>query len=255
MKLEGLVSSSPGGAMNADGSWTLVVHLRPWRGEQLVEGADLRVEHRVGSSSALSRWMGRLRSGDAMVVEASRVSSPKKGLKWFVAEQVTSLRKTRRELKLAEARARIDAPIRLRDEKLGHFTYDRGLDAFVTTRKVGGRRYELTIDHVSSRAPEEAGAKELAAAREPVLDLERRLSALVTAVTKEKLPLYNESWRGRRPVLDAKRFAARLRLSSVNVGARRITVFFADGGLFLDHVIEVRLDARTRAIREICLAG
>jgi hypothetical protein len=80
------------------------------------------------------------------------------------------------------------------------------------------------------------------------------VKAIVQAVARAKLPLYNKTWRGERPELTADQFAAKLKPSSVDVSRRRTTLYFNDGGLLLDHVIEVRLSP-AGAVKEVLLAG
>ena len=137
-----------------------------------------------------------------------------------------------------------------RDPQLGRLVLDRRLGAFVGKRGGPGKRYELAIDEGMSGTPE----AQVQSARARVLAVERGYAQILDAVVVEKLPLYNENWRGNRRRLTASGFRRRLRLQSVQVAPGRTTVHIDAGTLFEDHVVEVRLDPRTN-IREILLAG
>ena len=87
-----------------------------------------------------------------------------------------------------------------------------------------------------------------------MLAFEREYERILDAVIAEKLPLYNENWRGNRRILTARAFRRRLRLQAVHVAPGRTTAYIGAGTRFTDHVVEVRLDPSTK-IREILLAG
>ena len=85
--------------------------------------------------------------------------------------------------------------------------------------------------------------------------LEAGLAAVLRRIADDKLALYNDVWREGRPPLSRPRFLARIRLESIVVHADgAATMYFHDGGLFLGHVVEVRIGSRG-AITETGLAG
>lgn len=237
--------------MEQDGTWFLVITLAPWRHpDGHVEQQELRVEQKVGSNSRLHEAMNRLQERDAVRVTTAGVTPPRPNFRWWDCGLATRIAKIAIPPDLeAELRGR-DRPVVVRDAQLGRLVLDRRLGAFVGKRGGRGKRYELAIDEGIAGTPE----AQVQSARARVFAVERAYARILESVVAEKLPLYNENWRGNRRRLTASGFRSRLRLQSMQVAPSRTTVHIDAGTLFGDHVVEVRLDRRTN-IREILLAG
>jgi hypothetical protein len=248
--IDGVISGPiAGAASNKD--WSIVLFLAPWRHpDGHIEQQELRVEQEVGSSAKLDRAMDRFDEGDAVQVTTARLAPPRRGFTWWTCAPATRIAKTRKAPALDEAQRERERPVIVRDPELGRLVLDRDLDAFAGKRKLGGRRYEVSIARALRGTPE----AQVRAMRPRVIAFERGYAHILAAVVEDKLPLYNDNWRDKRKTLTATAFRSRLRLQSVHVGPRRTTAYIEAGSLFLGHLIEVRLDPRTR-IREIMLAG
>ena len=228
-----------------------MLFLAPWRHpDGRIEQQELRVEQVVGSDAKLHAAMDRLPEGAAVTVTTARIAPPARGFKWWSCAPATRIAKTRKAPDLDEAQRERERPVVVRDPVLGRLVLDRDLDSFVGKRARAGKRYTVAIVRVLRGTPE----AQVRAMRSRVIAFERSLARILAAVVEDKLPLYNDNWRGDRKQLTATAFRRRLRLESVHVGPGRTTVYFEAGELFLDHVIEVRLDPRAR-VREILLAG
>src|SRR6185436_12618601 len=222
---------------------SVVLFLAPWRHpDGHIEQQELRVERGVGSSAKLDAAMDRLAEGAAVKVATARVSPPMRGYTWWSCAPATRIAKTRKATDLDEAQREREKPVVVRDPTLGRLVLDRDLDSFVGKRAFAGRRYTVAIVRALRGTPE----AQVRAMRPRVIAFERSYAAMMAAVVKDKLALYNDNWRENRKQLTATEFRRRLRLQSVHIGPRRPTVYVEAGALFLGHVIEVRLDPRAR---------
>jgi hypothetical protein len=249
--IDGVICRSPGGSMGARGPWYLVIELSPWRHpDGHIEKQELRVEQRVGTDKALDRAMAKLDEGMSVRVTARGVTPPGRGLRWWNAAGVSRIARTARAPGLDDARRELARPVVVRDATLGRLALDRQFDAFVGKRRLGGRRYELSI----ARAPRGEPADQVSAARPRVAAFESALPRILDAVTTKLLRLYNTAWRERGPALQRDAFVRRLRLTSAHVAPRRTTLYLDAGTLFAGHIVEVRLGPRGN-VREVMLAG
>jgi hypothetical protein len=249
--IDGVISGPIAGAADSGSTWNIVLFLAPWRHpDGRIEQHELRVEQKVGSSAQVDRAMDRFEEGDAVQVTTARLAPPRRGFTWWTCAPATRIAKTRKAPALDEAQRARELPVVVRDPELGRLVLDRDLDAFAGKRKLGGRRYTLAIARALRGTPE----AQVRAMRPRVIAFERGYAQVFAAVVEDTLPLYNDNWRDNRKRLTATAFRSRLRLQSVHFGPGRTTAYFGAGSLFLDHVVEVRLDPRTR-VREIGLAG
>jgi hypothetical protein len=249
--IDGVISGPIAGAAASDDAWNIVLFLAPWRHpDGRIEQQELRVEREVGSSAQLDRAMDRFTEGDAVQVTTARVAPPRRGYTWWTCAPATRIAKTRKAPDLDEAQRERERPVVVRDPELGRLVLDRDLDAFAGKRKLGARRYTLSIARALRGTPE----AQVCAMRPRVIAFERGYAHILAAVVEKTLPLYNENWRDNRKRLTATAFRSRLRLQSVHIGPGRTTAYLEAGSLFLGHVVEVRLDPRTR-VREVMLAG
>jgi len=192
--------------MEQDGTWVLVIMLAPWRHpDGHVEQQELRVEQKVGSNSRLGQAMRRLDERDAVRVTTAGVTPPRPNFRWWDCELATRIAKIAIPPDLEAAQHARDRPVVVRDPQLGRLVLDRRLGAFVGKRGGPGKRYELAIDEGMSGTPE----AQVQSARARVLAVERGYAQILDAVVVEKLPLYNENWRGNRRRLTASGFRRR----------------------------------------------
>lgn len=238
--------------MGGDGVWHLVVLLSPWRRpDGLIEKNALRVEHVVGTSSNLRRYMSSLKKGSVVRVSTSRVRPPREGSRWWDCAKATQLEKISWTRELEEAQRELDRAVVVRDPLLGRLVLDREYHAFRGRRVLAGRRYALGLDQALESDP----VAHVASMQSRVLAFERQYQANFASVLAWVFNLYNDNWRGERAALTSRKLASRLRLTSVQVDTGdRTTAYFSAGDLFLGHDVEVRLGPRA-GIREIGLVG
>ena len=125
------------------------------------------------------------------------------------------------------------------DEVFGALRFgkrDRSYEA--TMQFTPGHSITVTIDSLGI-APGEALKK----AREIYSTVVRRERDYRRAAASRLLDLYNSSWR-HSEVLDIDAFTRRLSVSSISIAPLELgaTLYYADGGLFAGHFIEVFLD-------------
>jgi hypothetical protein len=215
----------------------------PWELDGMVASESLRIEIPCSEEELFSSTKGI--AADAMVSVSCGRPERRRGGWLAIGRLPVSRAKGSAQLRVALAEHL--KPVVVRDKVLGKLVLDRSLDAFKGRVRIAGRRCDLLL--IGSRAPE------FDRARRTVAHIANRFAALLSAIAREMLPLYNDNWRAERRALGRTAFLARIRVSSITIPpSGRTSLFFRDGGLFYDHFIEVRLRP-TGAISEICLAG
>jgi len=129
------------------------------------------------------------------------------------------------------------------DELFGAMRIDEQRRSYEATMELTpGTKTTVTIDWMGI-APAEA----LKRSREIYLAVARREAEYRRGVAARLLDLYNRSWRD-GDALDAEDFMRRLSLDSMVIAplelgeAGCVTLYYAEGGLFAGHLIEVLLD-------------
>lgn len=253
--IRGVLEGDPGGVGGDDG-WDLVFYLRPWReGASEVNTDRMRVLLSVGDHAALHRHMKALDGGMLVSIMVQKLARPDRKRPWWVAHAL-SYRRIQKDVRLQDARAVLDKPVIIDDADLGKLTLDRRYDQFRGQRRFRGATYDISIARTSKAVSDELSDKrDVERGRRVIARFEHGMRDLYDAIVRKMLPLYNDNWRGTRRVISGDRLIARIKLSSADVWpGSRTTLYFSDGGLFHDHVIEVRLRPNGR-VSEICLAG
>jgi len=252
--ITGVVKGSAGGAGGPDG-WNLVIFLQPWRRDDDVEFE--RVSARVlvpTSEAALGRQMGRLDAGMVVKFATNRIDAPTKDHPWWLVHGVAPVRTVRGNAAMREARAQLDAPVVIRDPLLGRMTLKRDLDWFIGTRRLNGRRYELSVSQSGKDDDRARDRSDLTRAGVVVQRFEGAMMEIRRAIARRMLSLYNDNWREEGPALTAERFLRMVKLSSAVVnGDGSASLYFSSGDLFSDHGIEVRI-ARSGRVTDVGLA-
>lgn len=242
-----------GHAAGAGTPWVLVLHLRPWRvvGEPLAS-VELRLEIPAPQES-IRELMEPLNDGLCVEVEIDSLT-PRESDVLAIGGLPVRIVEADRELR--DARAKLDEPVVIDDRELGKLTLDRKFNWFDGTRRAA-IEYSISVHRSGATDDAARDARDLEDARGRVLAFETRLAEIMRAIANDKLALYNDTWRDEDegdPEIDAEEFIARVSLSSVVVSKTRTTAYFDDGGLFLGHTIELRMEP-SGEIAEICLAG
>lgn len=247
-KIEGVITSC-GGVLAAEPA--LVLILRPWRKlDGAVQRNELRVEVPVKDEAALQRSMGKWREGSI----ALSVRTVRRATKLYM-EKIVAQSRLRRvdgspELRqLSEQQAK---PQFAKGAILGPLELEREFQWYQTTRRHRRTTYTVIVD---SADPDDSRgvANEVVRAERIVVRLEQALPRLRDAIANALLDTYNDSWRQNGRSLSATGFSRRHKLQSVQIGASGVTVHFQNGGLFTDHVVEIRLTPRLR-IEEVLIA-
>lgn len=254
-RIRGVVTGVAAGSRGPD--LILVFFLRPWvDGGGAVQPKELRVEMPIkGPSSAdrrayydaIDRARGRLLQGEAVALTVTEACP--EGRNSLETAKTRAVRRVKAGDQLQGVVRQQAVPRVVRDSVLGKLVLERDLGGYSGWRD----GCEVTVD-TPCPDDERKVAQAIERARAIVLRIEADLRVIREAVADELLEVCNEEWRaGERPVSRAA-FTRRLVIQSIGVAARRVTVLLGTGGLFGDHVVEVRLSAEG-AVREICLAG
>jgi hypothetical protein len=202
--------------------------------------------------NAASRAAGRYPGGTIVRLAIGKITPASK----YALPRATARGKVAKIAGDASAKAVVERrqqPRALTDPVLGKLTLERELSWFSGKRATRGKRYEFSIE-VDDPDRERTVERELARGRAALLRTERALPAIRDAVARKTLPLYNDNWRERRPKLSRTAFLGKIRLASIQVAPKRITVYFDPKQLFFGHVIEVRIRPNGK-VSEVCLAG
>lgn len=131
-----------------------------------------------------------------------------------------------------------------RDELFGAMRIDEQRRSYEATMEpTPWQKTTVTIDWMGI-APAEA----LKRSREIYIAVARREQEYRRAIASHLLDLYNRSWRD-GDMLDTEGFMRRVSLESITIAPLELgqagcaTLYYADGGLFAGHLIEVFLDA------------
>jgi hypothetical protein len=125
------------------------------------------------------------------------------------------------------------------DEVFGTLRFDERVRTYdATTQLAPGHSITVTIDSMGV-----ALGEALRKAREIYSTVVRREQEYRRAAASRLLDLYNGSWRDGE-ALDLASFTRRLSVSSISITPLETaaTLYYADGGLFAGHFIEVFLD-------------
>lgn|GEM_PF-3161592 len=123
-----------------------------------------------------------------------------------------------------------------KDQHLGRLQLDRKYGWIEGRRRLGFRRYKLYIKL------QKDGSYDSTMAYAKVLFVERNMDQLKRTIIDSLYETYTTCWEslGR---LDQKQFIRRVKLKSLGVSADgSIDLYFADGGLFLEHEIAILID-------------
>jgi hypothetical protein len=250
----GIVMSSPGGVQREAG-WELVLHLRPWRrGAGPLERSIARVEIPV-SHAKLRRDMSRIDRSRIVRVTASAIVPPSKAFPSWCVRSEGPVRLVAGDAVMKAELARLQRPVVLREPTLGRMTLERDFDWYSGTRRLDGRRYQVSVEQSKADLDDrDRDRRDLAAGGAIVLRFEAAMPAIRQAIARRMRPLYNDTWRDEaRPRLSEADFMKPVRLSSATVHAdRSASLIFACGDRFLDHALEVRL-ARTGRVSEVLI--
>jgi hypothetical protein len=246
--IEGVLSSDAFANGNDTSGWYMSLCLEPWRaagGDWMQRPLFIDI---AMSEAAAGREMDRWQEGHQVRIGVDRIVESRKR-PWH-ANGFKPLKRLRGKPPAADR----DNDRHVDDPALGRLRLDRGAEWFCAWRRRGGQRYEIAI--VPSDVDDDRKvARAVEHGRAAILHIERSDAALRRAIADKLLNLYNDTWRGKRPKLAAAPFARRPRLTSIVAYHRGDAVaYFDDGGLFLRHCIEVRLNTRGR-VDEICLSG
>jgi hypothetical protein len=139
-------------------------------------------------------------------------------------------------------------PFFVDDPFFGKMELDRSVNWLEAKRKTGiFSRYKVCI---SRDGESYDGTK----AKTIVTSLEGRLDEIRDAIQKELFDTYNDCWESLGQLSESQ-FQKRIKLESIVVDESGSSgVWFKDGGLFLGHAIEVRVDD-TGEIKSANLAG
>jgi hypothetical protein len=253
---------SVAGAMGHSG-WNLVLCLSPWQraGDDTVTAAELRVEI-PASESEINRAMGRFRNGTMLHAMLERIDAPEARPRkpgwlprgWVGHGRLPVLR-AKGGGSLEAARKSLDQPVVITDARLGRLRLQRASNLFDGHLRFGGRRCELQIGRSGSGEDRARDLRDIARAGALTAKIERGLARTLEAVVRKYVPLYNDKWREKRPVLGAVAFRKRLKPAFVTVSpSGSATVLLEVGDLFADHVVEVRFNKRG-TLSELALAG
>ena len=130
-------------------------------------------------------------------------------------------------------------------------TLDRQMDEYTGVRELNKGTYTVTVDCESCSVPESALTP---GAKKRLRCLEANLTRIVDFMVADMLDTYNDSW-STFGKLTPKAFESRIRLTSVDMSAGLINIYFEDGGLFGEHVITVIVDDKKNKVWEARLEG
>jgi hypothetical protein len=246
--IEGVIVSS-GGSLGSDPA--LVLILRPWRqigGSEQTK--DLRVEVPMKSEAALNLAMRKWGEGSVSMTVKTTHRATKLYLERIVAQSPLHRVKLSPELKRASDEQlkskSVSSPI------LGRLKLERDYFWYVASRTYMSTRYCVIV--VSDNPDDDlAVAKDVRRAERIVPRIEQSIPKLRKAIARDLLDTYNDSWLEKRRPLSATEFAQRHKLGSVQIGTDRITLHFENGGLFTEHIVEVRLSTRL-SVQEILVS-
>jgi hypothetical protein len=252
--IEGVIEPHGASAVSDDGKrWSLSFTLQPWREQARAWRRDrLYVAVPYPTLAATTRAVSRYPGGTIVALSIGKISP--------TSEYALARAVGRRPIKKIAGDATAHAVVERRkegrvidDPLLGRLTLEREFGWFSGKMKLAGSRCRVMIQ---SRDPDHENAvkKEIARGRALVERIAGDMAGIRARVAAEMLELYNRNWREHRARLSNQAFLLRLRLSSIQVAPKRITLHFDAGNLFWGHVIEVRIGTRG-AISEICLAG
>jgi hypothetical protein len=252
--IEGVVEPHGAGIVGTGEHLSMTFTLNPWRdldGEWR-ERDRLFVRVPMSSLDAARRASNRYPGGTIVRLAIGKIAPASKySLQW--AAGLRPLRKIKGDTTARAVVARRAQPRTVREPILGTLTLEREVGWFSTRRMISGVNCQLSIG-VTDPDDEAGVAKEIARGRALLERTERGMSAIRDRIGSELLGLYNQSWREGGPKLSRKAFLRRIELSSINIAPSRVTVYFDAGGLFTDHVVEVRIGPRG-AISEVCVSG
>ena len=250
-RVEGVLECSPGGVNRWD-EWFLVLHLMPWRRGKELAVWPLRIEVPM-KQAAIDAAMSSLTRGDAVRVTVGEIRRRPKLEEWEAAGKPP--KQIALEGALAEAARARAVPVTIKSDVFGRMTLDRSLGWFEGKTRLWDRRIAVSVRQTGNAENRERDERDIERAEADLRRIVRARRTIEQAIVRELLSLYNDTWRERGAVLTGPRFLARLRPDALAMypggGAQ---LYYKDGGLFLNHLVEVRL-TKTGRVSEVGLAG
>jgi hypothetical protein len=242
--------SGPGGSGSANKDrWGLLVGLQPWRKENgALQNSQIILRKEV-SESELQVMFTSMRSYSVVRLKA-RVSDECAGGDTWDRPQgllIELMESDFKDEELQQAARDLRVPRFFRDDYFGKLKLDRSVNWLEATRRRWLSKYRVCIE----RDGETYDARQ---AWEKVVAIEAQMPVLKEAIVRELFESYDTCWETLGK-LTPQRFLKKIKLKSVVIATNGSAgVWFADGGLFCDHEIEVRLD-RDGKVRQIGLSG
>lgn len=239
MVITGFLVDGATGGVKRDAGWARVLFLAPWReGEGgPVRTGQLRVELPPGAEET-KRPLPGLGNGTWIDVQVEAVEPPSpRG--WWNAVGAREPRPFTPDEPLEAARQALARPVVLVDLVLGRLTLDRRFGWFEGRCRRPGLSCRVTVERTETEEDPASDQRDVDAAREAVLMLERRLPDLLAAAVGELLPVWNDRWSDGSAPIDAEAMRRRLVLDGVELSASLHTLWLEAGDLFGDHGVEV----------------
>ena len=242
----------PGGLGGSGGgtsdTWTFSVCLNPWRtGEGDLKFDKIRIIQEGLSHEELRDLMDSMSSYEVIRVAAKiSESCPEWDSPQGLLESV--IETNAQDNELSRKSDELKKPFFVDDPFFGKMELDRSVNWLEAKRKTGiFSRYKVCISR-DGETYDGARAKNI------VTSLEERMSEIRAAIQKELFDTYNDCWESLGQLSESQ-FQKRIKLESIVVDESGSSgVWFKDGGLFLGHAIEVRIDD-TGEIDSAHLAG
>jgi hypothetical protein len=204
-----------------------------------VRTGRLRAELPPGADEARLPLPG-LGNGTWITLEVEAVVPP--GARgWWSAAGAYEPRPAAADASLEAARQALARPVVLVDPVFGRLTLDRRLGWFEGRCRRPGLDCKVTVERTAVEEDPASDQRDVDAAREAALMLERRLSDLLAAAVEELLPVWNDHWSDGSDPLDAVGMRSQLVLDGVELSATGLTLWLEAGELFGGHAVEVRL--------------
>ncbi|MBE2286498.1 MAG: DUF2262 domain-containing protein [Prosthecobacter sp.] len=230
----------PGGLSGSGGGnsdrWTFSMCLNPWRSNDgELKHQTIRLIKEGISNDELRELMDSMASYEVIRVSAKfSESCPEWDTPQGLLESVLETKAQNKEL--SEQSEALKKPFSVNDPFFGRMKLDRSVNWLECKRRNGlFSTYKVCISRNGERYD---GAK----AKEIVTSLEARMPEIREAIRSALHDTYNDCWESIGK-LSAAQFLKRIKLQSIVVSkSGSAGCWFEDGGLFLGHSIEVRID-------------
>ena len=250
--ITGVIQPSTGGAQRQDGRWVLVFELGPWKrvGAAQLAKRPIRVEVPVATDK-LDREMTRLAEGLAVRLTLTKLTEARQ---WDNGVGVAPVRIVVPSADLKAAVEALRPKVTVKDAVLGRLDLDRKERTLEGRVRLAGHACTLSVTQSGTSDDRARDLRDVARARTVVAAVSRKVGAILKAVVREYVPIYNPGWRTEGPALTATAFATRLTPRSLVIHDDGSSTLWIDSEkLFEDHVVEVHLDVKG-AIEETGLA-